>query len=147
MRRPARIVLITLALALSGSLAGAVCGILALFPLLISQWLSPRSELGLAVFSEIAPWAAAAGAVLGALCAPLLAWTLLRHVSLWRVFLWAISGTVLGALTGWAVVSNPVLPGVPAILVGALFGTIASCIALRMRVPSNRAARGGGVAA
>jgi hypothetical protein len=41
------------------------------------------------------------GAELGAVCAPLIAWLLLRYVPLGRAFLGLTIGTVLGGLAGW----------------------------------------------
>jgi len=142
MLRPFRILLVTVGLAVTGGVAGAVCGVLALLPLLISQWMWASSDVRFATFRDVAPWAASAGAVLGAVCGPLLAWSLLRHVSLWRVILWATAGTVMGSFAGWAVAKNPILPGVEAILLGALIGMILAGVGLRIRMSSRSGAVG-----
>jgi hypothetical protein len=70
---------------------------------------------------------------LGAFLGPLLAWSLLRHVSLWRVITWAVGGTVLGSFAGFAAAGNPMLPGLGSIFAGAILGMIAAGVALRVR--------------
>jgi uncharacterized membrane protein YfcA len=124
---------VTAGLTLAGALTGAVCGLLALAPLLISHWLRPNPDYYFATYSEIAPWAAGAGAALGAVCGPTLAWSLLRHVSLWRVILWTAVGTVVGSFAGWAANTNPISPGLPAIFGGAILGMIVAGVGLRRR--------------
>jgi hypothetical protein len=50
----------------------------------------------------------------------MLAWSILRHVPLGRVILWAGVGTVLGSFAGWALTANALFPGLPAIFGGAI---------------------------
>lgn len=128
----------TAGLALAGAIVGAicaVCGLLALIPLLGLSYSS------LAVFVADVRRAAAAGAAFGAFWGPLLAWTLLPHVALWRVTLWASAGTVLGALYGLAAAYTRLVPGLPVVFGGALIGMAAAGLTLRRRVA--RAPSGG----
>lgn len=133
MARVLRVVSVTVGLAGVGALTGAVCGVLALTPLVVSDLLRPSPGYEPVAVAEIVLWAATAGAALGAVCGPSLAWTLLRHVPLWRVILWAAVGTVLGSFAGWAASSNPVLPGLSAVFGGALAGMVAAGVGLRRR--------------
>jgi uncharacterized membrane protein YfcA len=127
MVRARRVLIVAAGLAFVGGITGAVCGVLALVPLL------GVGDFGFAGLAAAAPWAAATGAAVGAVSGPLLAWSLLRHVPLWRVALWAASGTVVGSFYGLAAGSR--LPLVfPALISGALFGMVAGGILLRRRV-------------
>jgi hypothetical protein len=140
MLRVRRILAVTAGLAVAGALTGAVCGLLALTPLVVSSWLRlPNSRF--AMFSDLALWAATAGAALGAVCGPLLAWSLLRHLPLWRVIAWAAVGTVLGSLGGWAASGNPFVPGLFAVFGGALLGMATAGVGLRRRAARLARAR------
>lgn len=134
MGRVSRVLGVTLGLAAAGAVVGAVCGVLALTPLVVSHWLRPSPDYYFATFSDLAPWAAGAGAGLGLICGPALAWSLLRHVPLWRVVLWAAVGTVLGSLAAWAAAGASLAPGLRSIFGGALLGMIITGVVLRQRV-------------
>ena len=134
MIRVSRVLAVTLGLTAAGAVTGAVCGFLALTPLVVSQWIRPSPDYNFATFSDLAPWATGAGAVLGAVCGPVLAWSLLRHVPLWRVVLWAAAGTVLGSLAAWALAGASLTPGLPSIFGGALLGMVIAGVMLRRRV-------------
>ena len=128
-----RILLLTIALAACGALAGAVCGLLALAPIPILHVLHPTPDDGFVVASEFAFDAAAFGAAIGAVLGPALAWSLLRRVPLWRVVVEPTLGTVIGSFAGWALSRNPWLPGIGSLVVGAVLGALAAGIALRAR--------------
>jgi len=123
-----RILAVTAGLALVGAITGAVCGVLALVPLFGLPGLS------FAGVAESAPQVAAAGAALGVFFGPLLAWTMLPHVPLWRVILWAAVGTELGAVYGLAAASMRLVPAPLAVFGGALIGLAVAGTALRRRV-------------
>ena len=79
--RIGRILAVTGALALVGALAGAVGGVL-LFGLFVAV-------LGVPMNSSVSVWqalgvASAAGGVCGIVAAPILSWTVLREVPIWR---------------------------------------------------------------
>ena len=133
MGRAVRVLAVTAGLAVAGAVTGAICGLVALTPLIVAGWLRPPSGYNPVVLSEIGAWAAAAGAALGAVFGPLLAWSILRHVSLGRVILWAALGTVLGSFAGWALTANQVFPGLPAIFGGGLLGMVTAGVGLRRR--------------
>ena len=78
------------------------------------------------------------GGPAGAVLAPILAWTLLRRVSLGRAFLTCLLGAVVGSVVG-AVVGALVTSGdrmsnaFTGVLAGSVIGTIASAVLLRRR--------------
>jgi hypothetical protein len=128
---------VTLALSAIGAVVGAALAALALLGVYIavSGW---RQGGGLA---EPLAVAAAFGGVLGCVLAPVAAWTLMRHVPLWRAIAETALGTLIGFGAGWAV--GPVLwHGAPAPLVLALLGFAAA--AVRLRLTHRGAARAGG---
>ena len=127
-----RILLVTLYLSLTGAFAGALCGMLALIPLFVNRFLRPGFDHEYATFFDLAPYAAAVGAIIGVICGPLVSWLLLRDVPLWRVILWAAAGTVLGSFAGSALVFAFWLAW-PAIIVGAVSGLIIAGAVLRAR--------------
>jgi hypothetical protein len=122
-----RIVGVTVALSALGGVVGAVLGALSLVGLYIGigGWRHPGS-LG-------APLAVAAlfGGGLGLVLAPVAAWTLMRHVPLWRAIAETSLGTVLGFAAGWLLV--PWLgPAAPSPILVALVGFAAAAIRLRL---------------
>jgi hypothetical protein len=137
MGRATRVLAVTAGLAAAGAISGAVCGLLALTPLVVSHWLRPRPDDAFATFWNLAPWAAGAGAVLGVVCGPVLAWTLLRHIPLWRVVVWAAAGTVVGSLGAWAAAGASFAPGLPSIFGGALLGMVTAGGILRWRAAKS----------
>jgi len=72
------------------------------------------------------------GAVVGAVCGPTLAWSLLRSVPLGRVIKWAALGTVVGSFAGWLVPMAWTTGPLP-VFVGALLGMLTAGVALRFR--------------
>jgi hypothetical protein len=83
---------VTLALAAVGAVVGAAMGALGWWGLSIAIRNPHAIEL-------IAP-AAGFGAVLGFVLAPVAAWTLMRHVPLWRAILETAFGTAIGVGVG-----------------------------------------------
>jgi hypothetical protein len=129
-----RILNVTGGLVLVGAATGALAGLIALLPLPLEEVVRPTRDNGMLPFLEMAPFAAAVGAALGAVLGPALAWSILRHVALWRVIVHPLVGTIFGTAIGWALASNPWLPGIPAILGFGLLGTVAGAIQLRIQV-------------
>jgi hypothetical protein len=84
---------VTLVLGAVGAVVGAALGALALWGLSIAIR-NPRSV-------ELIGAAAGFGGVLGLVLAPVAAWTLMRHVPLWRAILETAVGTALGVAAGW----------------------------------------------
>ncbi|MFN2564956.1 MAG: hypothetical protein ABR499_08105 [Gemmatimonadaceae bacterium] len=121
-----RIVTVTLALSAIGALVGAVLGGLVLTGAFIAVggWRGPGGFGG--------PFAAAAvfGGVLGFVLAPVAAWTLMRHVPLWRAIAETALGTVIGVVAGFLI--GPWSRGVPWPILLALAGFAAAAIRLRL---------------
>jgi ABC-type enterobactin transport system permease subunit len=130
---PAKITLITLGLSALGAIVGGVLG--AVLVALLAVRLSAVREIHL-----IGLWFAAMfGAAMGAVLAPIAAWTLMRHVPIWR----AISDTALGTFIGAGIglLLQPKYPDVawlsPAIL--GLVGFVVAAVRLRLvkRAPAR----------
>jgi hypothetical protein len=82
---------------------GVICGMLALAPIPLLHLLRPKQDDNV-IISGLVPWTAAVGAGLGAVLGPVLAWSLLRPVPLWRMVLQPALGAVIGSLVGLGVV-------------------------------------------
>lgn len=93
---PLRAVTATLGLSAAGALCGGLAGTIA-FGIVV--FLSD----GFRLFTDpaVLQVATAAGAVIGSVAMPLIAWLLLRYVPLGRAFLGLSSGTILGGIIGW----------------------------------------------
>jgi F0F1-type ATP synthase assembly protein I len=91
-----RIVAVTLALSAIGAVVGAALGVLSLAGLFMAV-----SGGRLPSFGGPLAVAAIFGGVLGFVLAPVAAWTLMRHVPLWRAIAETSVGTVLGVAVGW----------------------------------------------
>jgi len=79
------------------------------------------------------------GGGLGAVLGPLAAWTLMRHVPIWRAIVETAAGTAIGAVAG-LVAGRLGAGGPPWMLIGALIGFAAAAIRLRLsqRTPAAR---------
>lgn len=131
-----RIVAVTLALAAAGAVVGAVLAVLSVVGLLLALGGPQRYHLAPGAFVSVAAF----GGVLGFVLAPLAAWTLMRHVPLWRALVETALGTAVGLAIGCLV--GPLRGGDPlwAILLGlAGFGSTA----LRLRAQYRVAERAG----
>jgi hypothetical protein len=100
---------------------------------MISNWLRTTPEMHFTRATVLALWGVRAGATLGAVLGPTLAWGLLRRVPLWRVASSAAAGTVLGAFGGWAAAGTGLVSSGRAVGIGALLGFLAGGLALRLR--------------
>jgi hypothetical protein len=76
---------------------GALIGVLLMTPVVLLS--DPRSVGGAAA---VLGWSAVFGGVLGLVLAPLAAWTLMRHVPIWRAIAETALGTTIGAVAGFA---------------------------------------------
>lgn len=135
MADPRRVVAVTLALVGIGVVVGAACGVAALTIVGLFS--------GAPVFSDVGAVgiAAAFGAMVGAVAAPLFSWMLLRHVPLGKAILHTAMGTILGGMLG---LSLPVasLGGtvVPGLLYAPVAGFLLAAIRLRLTTPKSRPA-------
>jgi hypothetical protein len=123
-----RILAVTAGLSLTGFVLGAVLGAL-LFGAASVVAAGVRPNLALPVLS-----AALGCGVLGLVLAPLAAWTLMRHVPLWRALGETALGTALGGIAGYLVPSAswPIpFPFTPP-LVFALVGFVLAALRLRL---------------
>jgi hypothetical protein len=120
---PARV---TLGLSVAGAVFGAGAGAtaLAIASVFSQDFLLLGGFRGLVVVPMVI------GAVLGAICAPVAGWWLLRDVPLGRMFLGLSLGTILGGVVGWFLpgFANPVVQPV----VTAAVGFLASAFTLRL---------------
>jgi hypothetical protein len=137
--RVGRAVSITLGIALAGAIIGGGMG-----ALLFAAWQSLASIMSYNGGGRviIAP-GAAAGALLGAVLAPITSWVFLRRVALGKALLDTTVGTTAGAAIGLALDGARLTPRlfVPASLVGAIAGFLAAAIRLRFarRTPARQA--------
>jgi len=137
--RVGRAVTITLGIAVVGATIGGVMG-----AVLMAAWQSLSRIIFFAGGARvvIAP-GAAAGALLGAVLAPITAWLFLRRVALGKAILHTTVGTTAGAAIGLVVDGVLAAPRmfVPASLAGAIAGFLAAAIRLRFakRTPARQA--------
>jgi hypothetical protein len=121
---------VTLALSAVGAVVGAALGALALWGLSIAIR-NPHSL-------ELIPAAAGFGGMLGFVLAPVSAWTLMRHVPLWRAIVETALGTAIGVAAGW--VLGPRLGYAALWPIG--FGLVGfAAAAIRLRLTHRGAAR------
>lgn len=130
-----RIIAVTAGLSVVGFILGAALGAL-IFGAASIVAAGVRPTLALPVVS-----AAMGCGALGLVLAPLAAWTLMRHVPLWRALGETALGTALGGIIGYLVPSDswpfpfPFLP--PLLLALAGFGVAALRLRLAHRVRST----------
>ena len=140
-----RVIAITSGLVLAGAVTGALSGVLAIEVAVVVylRSLAPFQLLGAS---------SVIGAVFGAVVAPVLAWSALRHVPLGRatagIAIGAGIGGALGVLAGAGAVNPYVpfaftLPPVPQGLAGALAGAAFAAGILRVRPGKTNIARAG----
>ena len=123
-----RILAVTAGLSVTGFVLGAVLGAL-LFGAAAALAAGARSDLEFPVIG-----AALRFGLLGLVLAPLAAWTLMRHVPLWRALGETALGTALGGIAGYLVPAHSwpfPSPFAPPLLL-ALLGFVLA--ALRLRV-------------
>jgi hypothetical protein len=129
-----RIAAVTLALAAIGAVVGAGMGAVGLWGLSIAIRNPHSIEL-------IAP-AAGFGAILGFALAPIAAWTLMRHVPLWRAILETALGTMVGVAVGLYFSRSRVYAALWPLGLGVA-GFIAAAIRLRLTHRAPRRAVSG----
>ncbi len=131
--RPVRILILTVALALTGGVIGAVLGaIMSLMALGPMQAVLLPGSVWLGVY---------VGAIIGGILAPLTGWLLLRQVPLGL----AVGGTALGAVAG-AVIGLVSGAGIGAVMF-AIGGFLAAAVVLRaLAARTDRALRMAGYA-
>ena len=133
--RLGRAATITLSIAAIGAIIGAALG-----AGLLAVWVLRLGVQG-SGFLNASLAGAANGALLGAVLAPITAWTFLRRVPLGRALLQTAIGTTLGAAVGLIAgsVRLPVIQTLPVGLIGALVGFLAAAIRLRFATRTARA--------
>ena len=123
MTRSIRVLVVGLALAVTGAFFGAIAGSIVVA--------SVAAVLeGAARLADAQPWlfGASWGAPFGAVLAPFAAFTFLRHAPLWRLFVDTTIGTIVGA-----VLASFVVPGIGAIVVGGVVGFFVAALLLARR--------------
>ena len=133
--RLGRAATITLSIAAIGAIIGAALG-----AGLLAVWVLRLGVQG-SGFLNASLAGAANGALLGAVLAPITAWTFLRRVPLGRALLQTAIGTTLGAAVGLIAgsIRLPVIQTLPVGLIGALVGFLAAAIRLRFATRTARA--------
>ena len=123
---PGRILVVTLGLSAAGAVFGGVAGAVALaISLVLSRDYGHLNDpLLFAV-------AATLGAMLGAGCAPLAGWLLLRRVPLGRAFGGLTVGATVGGVVGWFLLRS--FAHGDGILIAATLGFLAAAVVLRIR--------------
>lgn len=118
---PARVVGVTVGLSAAGAAFGGLAGAGALAVVIILS-----GEWSILVSPSLLLFAGGIGAVLGAVCAPLAGWLLLRRVPLGRVFGGLTLGTIIGGVVGWfaPVTEDPIVRPIAAGAVGFLITAI-----------------------
>ena len=134
MLSPGRVAVVTLGLALCGAVMGAVCATIAVSLALITH--SPHEFLSGFAPPPLLLAAGLAGAAMGAVSAPILAFGILRRVPLGRAIVLTALGTIAGAVVGEMVAPvNPYAAGwTPGIVRGALLGFVMAGVILRLTV-------------
>ena len=139
---PGRVLAVTLGLAAAGAVFGGVAGAVALaISLVVSR---DYGHLNEPVLFAIAT---TLGAMLGAGCAPLAGWLLLRRVPLGRAFGGLTVGATLGGVVGWFLPRS--FAHGDGILIAAALGFLGAAVVLRIRharAASNLASRDDGPA-
>lgn len=122
---PTRALTVTLGISAAGAALGAAAGATAFgLVLLLSN--------GFRLFTDAVGgvWVAGIlGAEMGAVCAPIIAWLLLRYVPLGRAFLGLTLGTTAGGIAGWYLLLENTWAGP---VWGALAGFVMAGVALRL---------------
>ena len=113
----------TLSLSAVGAVVGAALGALALWGLSIAIR-NPR------LIEAIWP-AALSGGLLGAVLAPIAAFTLMRHVPIWRAIVETALATTVGVAVGWVVGPRMGYAGLWPVGLG-LLGFLVAAIRLRL---------------
>lgn len=138
---PGRIVIVTIALAVAGAAFGGIAGAVTL-----ATVLALSKEAAFIQEPRILLAGATLGAVLGAGCAPLAGWLVLRHVPLGPAFGGLTVGTSVGGVIGWFIPTLGWL--IPtstdkisrSLIVGAL-GFLCTAVMLRIRYARQPARR------
>jgi hypothetical protein len=134
MSRFKRVAVVTLSLGLVGALLGALLGTLASV-LLLAVGVGGVRPVVAGNRGEVLGLSAALGSALGFVLAPVAAWTLMRHVPIWRAIVETSVGTMAGLLLGFAL-SRPTRIGVMLPIILGLVGFVAAATRLRL---ANRA--------
>jgi hypothetical protein len=123
-----RVVAVTASIALTGAVIGGVIG-----AILIAAWTIPL-DIQWRSIASAAAWGGLYGASLGAVLAPITAWSFLRRVPLGRALLHTTIWTTVGAAVGLVLdrIGVTSVRTFPAGLIGALAGFLASAIRLRL---------------
>jgi hypothetical protein len=122
---PGRIIAVTIGLSFAGIVFGGLAGAVILaIVLVVSQKLDSLTEPRLFAI------AATVGAMLGAVCAPIAGWLLLRYVPLGRAFAGLTVGTIVGGAIGWFLQVSADRGN--ALLIAATVGFLGAAVVLRL---------------
>jgi hypothetical protein len=131
MPRFVRILFVTAGLTVTGAIVGAICAASSLAIVLL---VAEPAGSGPYFYDALA-FAGYVGALLGAIATPIIAWTLLRRVTLGRAIAHSVVGTIIGGLVGATLGGDAFV--VPA-LAGALIGFVLAALRLWHQTSSRR---------
>ena len=124
---------VTAGLAAVGGVVGGIMGVLSLALITLAKSVGLIHEGPVGSFNTL--FAAAFGAGVGAVLAPIAAWSLMRHVPLWKAILQTSAGTALGVVVGYVSAPmfqfrplGPIVFGVTGFL-GAAVRTVVASVA------------------
>ncbi|HEY7393484.1 MAG TPA: hypothetical protein VH559_01485 [Gemmatimonadaceae bacterium] len=130
---------VTAALAAIGGVVGAVMGVLGLGLITLATAVGLTHEGPVGLFGTPTLFAATFGAGVGAVLAPIAAWSLMRHVPLWKAILQTTGGTTLGVIVGYF--STPLLHlGLIAPIIFGVAGFLGAAVRLRLTKPQKAGA-------
>jgi hypothetical protein len=128
---------VTAALAAVGGVVGAGMGVLGLGLITLAAAVGLTQEGSIGFFDTL--FAASFGAGVGAVLAPIAAWSLMRHVPLWKAILQTTGGTTLGVIVGY--LSTPLLHlGLIAPIIFGVAGFLGAAVRLRLTKPQKAGA-------
>jgi hypothetical protein len=122
-----RILIVTLGLVATGSVIGAMLGALSLWVATTILGAVPNAGSGVELLSA----GAKAGALTGAILAPISAWSLMRFVPLWRAIGEPALGTTFGATAG-SLAASVMGGGLAWSILGGLIGFLVAAVRLRI---------------
>ena len=128
---------VTAGLAAVGGVVGGIMGVLSLALITLAKSVGLIHEGPVGSFNTL--FAAAFGAGVGAVLAPIAAWSLMRHVPLWKAILQTTGGTTLGVIIGY--LCAPLFRvGLIGPVVFGVTGFLGAAVRLRLTKPRNAGA-------
>ena len=120
---------VTAGLAVIGGVVGGLMGVLGLALIILATAVGLIHAGPVGFFDTL--FAATFGAGVGSVLAPIAAWSLMRHVPLWKAILQTTAGTTLGVIVGY--LCAPFFrPGIFGPIVFGVTGFLGAAVRLRL---------------